>query len=267
MNSWKVILEYDGTNYSGWQEQTNSRTIAGEIRKAAEKVIGTKINLDAAGRTDSGVHALHQVARIQSKKNWNANQLASALNRELPKDINILDVSNASSKFHPRHDAQQRSYLYQIALRRTAFAKRYVWWIQESLNFDRIKAASRILVGRHDFERFSDKRSEEKSTIVVVDQIETGRCGDLFLIRISASHFLWKMVRRIVGCLVQIGLNRLSEDHLHAFLNPQPLPRQFSSFSIAAHTAPASGLFLEYVSYNKNEHPGALRPAFGVSRL
>jgi tRNA pseudouridine38-40 synthase len=267
MNCWKLILEYDGTNYSGWQEQKNSRTIAGEVRKAAEKAIGAEINLDAAGRTDSGVHALHQVARIQSKKNCNTNQLASAMNRELPKDINILNVSNASPQFHPRHDAKQRSYIYQIALRRTAFAKRYVWWVHEDLNIDRIKAASQLLVGRHDFERFADKRSEEKSTIVVVDQIEVERLEDLLLIRISASHFLWKMVRRIVGCLVQIGLNQLTVEHLVAFLQQQPLPRKFRSFSIAAHTAPASGLFLESVTYNKEERVGRLRPAIPIHKL
>jgi tRNA pseudouridine38-40 synthase len=267
MNCWKLILEYDGTNYSGWQEQKNSRTIAGEIRKAAEKVIDTEINLDAAGRTDSGVHALHQVARIQSKKNCNVNQLAAALNRELPKDIHILDVSNVSSQFHPRHDAKQRSYLYQIALRRTAFAKRYVWWIHELLNLDRMKAACKLFVGRHDFERFADKRSEEKSTIVVVDQIEAERFEDLFLIRITASHFLWKMVRRMVGCLVQTGLNQLTEEHLAAFLSPQPVPRKLRSFSVAAHTAPASGLFLEFVSYRKEDHPGPLQPAFRVRKI
>jgi tRNA pseudouridine38-40 synthase len=265
--NWKLILEYDGTNYSGWQEQKNSRTIAGELRKAAEKVIGAEIILDAAGRTDSGVHALHQVARIQSKKNFNTNQLAFAMNRELPKDINILEVSNVSPQFHPRHDAKQRSYLYQIALRRTAFAKRYVWWVQEPLNCERVAAASQLLVGRHDFERFADKRSEEKSTIVVVDKIEVERCEDLLLIRISASHFLWKMVRRIVGSLIPIGLNQLTDEHIVSFLQPQPLPRKFRSFSIAAHTAPASGLFLESVLYSKDEHPGPLRPAFRVGKL
>ena len=266
MHCWKLILEYDGTNYCGWQEQKNSRTIAGELRRAAEKVIGGEIILDGAGRTDAGVHALQQVARIKSKKGKNTDQLIAALNRELPKDINILDASVASPDFHPRHDAIQRSYIYQIALRRTAFAKRYVWWIQEPLQEDRMQSASRLLVGRLDFERFADKRSEEKSTIVVVENLEIARFGDLLLIRISASHFLWKMVRRIVGCLVQIGLNQLTEESFAAFLQPQPLPRKFRSFSIPAHTAPASGLFLESVAYQKEELPGPLKPAFSLGR-
>jgi len=264
MGCWKLVLEYDGTNYSGWQEQKNSRTIGGEIRKAAARALGEDVVLDAAGRTDAGVHALAQVARIKAKRNMNPDQLAAALNHELPKDINILQVTIVPPQFHPRHDAKLRSYLYQIALRRTAFAKRYVWWIQEPLNFDSMRNAATLFVGRHDFERFADKRSEEKSTIVVTEGIEMRTEGDLFLIRISASHFLWKMVRRLVGCLVQIGLNKISEDHLAALLAPQPLPRKFRSFSVAAHTAPSSGLFLESVLYESDENPGPLRAAVPV---
>lgn len=266
MGCYKLVIEYDGTNYSGWQEQKNARTIAGEIRRAAETTLSAEIDLDAAGRTDAGVHALAQVARIKSKKTISAEKLSQMLNRELPKDINILHASDVSPQFHPRHDAKLRSYVYQIALRRTAFAKRYVWWIQEQLDIDKMRHASDLFVGRHDYERFADQRSEDKSTIVVLHSMELALEGDLLLIRIIASHFLWKMVRRMVGCLAQIGLHQITKDQIAALLDPSPLPKKFRSFSVAAHTAPASGLFLEWIQYDDREPIPRLKAAFPVSR-
>jgi tRNA pseudouridine38-40 synthase len=266
MNCYKLILEYDGTNYSGWQEQKNARTIAGEIRKVAEKVLNAEVELNAAGRTDAGVHALMQVARIKCKKDINAEKFMRELNRSLPKDINVLDVSVVAAQFHPRHDAKLRSYLYQIALRRTAFSKRYVWWIQETLDIERMKAASSFFVGRHDYERFADKRSEDQSTIVIVQAVDLAIEGDVLLIRIVASHFLWRMVRRMVGTLAQIGLHKIAIEQIPALLEPSPLPRKFRSFSIAANTAPASGLFLEWIQYKDNEIIPPLKPAIAVRK-
>jgi tRNA pseudouridine38-40 synthase len=263
--NWKLILEYDGSRYSGWQEQKNARTIAGELRNASNRILGDT-EVDGAGRTDAGVHAIAQVARLKGKRAMKPAELRRALNQELPKDINVIRVESLTHPFHPRHDALLRYYLYQISTRRSAFAKAYTWWIKEPLNLDALQAASSVLVGRHDFERFSDKRSEEKSTIVVVERVELDLVGDLILFRIGASHFLWKMVRRIVGCLVETGCGHLKTGDFEALLRSSPLPQSMNKFSVAACTAPASGLFLERVIYDESEEVGALTPAIPVPR-
>ncbi len=254
-------MEYDGTRYSGWQEQKNARTVAGEIQSAAQKILGEEIELDGAGRTDSGVHALAQVARLKAKKELKPVKLLNSLNQILPGDIHIISAEAVGPRFHPRHDAVRRFYLYQISLRRSAFWKKYVWWIREHLDLKAMQKASSLVVGAHDFERFADKRSEEGSTIVVVDRIEMEHRGSMILIRIGASHFLWKMVRRIVGCLAQVGARRLSVDDFAALLNSAPLVKPLDQFSVASSTAPSSGLFLERVVYDDGEDPGPLAPA------
>ena len=259
-----MILEYDGSRYSGWQEQENSRTIAGEIRKAAKTILGQNVQIDGAGRTDAGVHALAQVARIKSQRFVPTRTLVNNLNKLLPKDINILSAEEAPADFHPRHDAVLRYYLYQISRRRSAFAKPFVWWITESLHVDRMREAASFLIGRHNFERFCDQRGKEKSTIVVLERAEIGMHGDLILLRIAASHFLWKMVRRITGTLVEVGFGKLSPAEFETLVQSRSLPPKLHSYSVAAHTAPASGLFLEHVLYDEDEDPGPLMPAIPV---
>jgi tRNA pseudouridine38-40 synthase len=260
---WKLVLEFDGTRYSGWQEQRNARTVAGELRKAAAAVLGP-VELDGAGRTDAGVHALAQVARLKANRAMKSLDLLRSLNEQLPQDINVVQLHETTQSFHPRHDALLRFYLYQISTRRTAFVKPYIWWIKETLDLDAMQAASSFLIGRHDFERFCDRRAEEKSTIVVVEKAELDLVGDLILFRIGASHFLWKMVRRIVGCLVEVGRRKLSADDFGALIASRALPQRLKNFSVAACTAPASGLFLERVIYHEFEEIGGLAPAIPV---
>ena len=260
-----MVVEYDGTRYSGWQEQLNARTVAGELRKAACAVVHGPVELDGAGRTDAGVHALAQVARLRTRSHASAAKLLSDLNRELPKDICVLSIEPANPSFHPRHDALRRYYTYQICNRKTAFARPYVWWVREPLNLGSMQEAASLLIGRHDFERFSDKRAEEKSNVVVVEHVELRPMEDMLLLRIGASHFLWKMVRRLVGAIVEVGRATITASDFALFFQSAPLPKRLQGFSPAAHTAPASGLFLEKVVYNEEEEdPGELRPAIPV---
>lgn len=239
-----LYIEYDGTRYSGWQIQKNVKTIQGKILEAAEKVFGkTKIELKGSGRTDSGVHALCQVAHLDVKTVLAPEIIRMKLNDELPHDINILEVEKVSQNFHARHDAKLRSYIYQISTRRTAFGKSYVWWIKDKLDYNKMKQASKLFIGMHNFISFCDKDDEEKSTKVVIEDIQLKKEDDLILIRIIASHFLWKMVRRIVGVLVEIGRGKLTEDDLIKFLITE-------SKEPAKLTAPPSGLFLEKVTYD-----------------
>ena len=263
MSVWKLIVEYDGTRYSGWQEQRNARTVAGELRKAAENALRENVELGGSGRTDAGVHALAQVARLACTRKLPSQTLISKLNQALPKDICVLSAEETSSRFHPRHDALRRYYLYQISTRRSAFSKPFVWWIHEPLNLDAMRAACSVIVGRHDFMHFADRRGDEKSTVVVVEHVELNAHGDLILFRIGASHFLWKMVRRIVGMLVEVGLGKFNPHDFHQLLTPRSLPAGIPSGSIAVHTAPASGLFLERVLYS-DEEPPPLAPAMVI---
>jgi tRNA pseudouridine38-40 synthase len=250
MAYWKLTIEYEGTRYSGWQEQPDRRTIAGELRRAAQQHFGKRVEMSGAGRTDAGVHALAQVARLGVEARAEANDLMRAINDRLPADINILKVEPCARNFDPRRDAIARYYLYQISTRRTALAKKYVWWVKDRLNVRAMGEAARRIEGRHNFESFSERAGDEKSPVVVVEHASVEPDGDLILFHIGASHFLWKMVRRLVGALVEVGRGRLSAEEFHAVLDRK------LSFPVAAHTAPPSGLFLERVVY-KNERSDA----------
>src|SRR4030043_1465320 len=193
MARFKLYIEYEGTRYSGWQVQKNVRTVQGKLLEAAEKIFkNEKIDVQGSGRTDAGVHALCQVAHLEVNTVLAPEIIKMKFNDELPSDINVLEVEKANTKFHARHDAIQRSYLYQISKRRTAFGKNYVWWIKDKLDFKKIESASKLFIGMHDFSFFSDDDPEEKSTKVLIDDIQLNEDGDLILIRIVGSHFIWK---------------------------------------------------------------------------
>jgi tRNA pseudouridine38-40 synthase len=255
MPTWKMVVEYKGTRYRGWQEQTNAATVQGELHKAAEAVLGHRAEIVGAGRTDAGVHALNQVAHLKTPEPVPPGLLLHRLNDHLPADINIKDVTLAPAHFHARHDAIERYYIYQIATRRTAFAKPFVWWVKDRLDPAVMQAGARCLVGRHDFSSFSEQGKDPASPIVEVTHCRLEIQGDLILFRIGASHYLWKMVRRIVGVLVEIGRGKLEAGDLEKFMKAPP-------DAIAAWTAPPSGLFLEYVRYPGDALPGPLAPAF-----
>jgi tRNA pseudouridine38-40 synthase len=258
MPRFKLTIEYAGTRYSGWQIQKNARTVQGEIDGAVRTVTSRKdFELYGSGRTDAGVHALAQVAHLDVVTSLPPDTLVERLNGELPPDINILGASVVPHRFHARHDAVARRYLYQIARRRTAFAKPYVWWVKEPLDVDRMRQATGTFVGFKDFEAFaeSDGRGDtERSTDVRVDRIDIGETGGLVLVGVEGSHFLWKMVRRIVGVLVEIGRGRLEPDAVAGLMRG-------SSEGPARLTAPASGLFLERVYYKDDVRGAALKPA------
>ena len=240
MPTYKLTIEYEGTRYSGWQAQGNTqKTIQGHLLRAASDVLGDA-DIGGAGRTDAGVHASAQVAHLRTHKTHDPLQLTRKLNDLLPHDISILDAVRVNENFHARHDAKSRVYLYQIATRRTAFAKSFVWWIKDRLDLDAMQSAASAIAGRHDFSAFTDKRlKQEDSRIVVVERCELVRAGDQILFRIAASHFLWKMVRKLTSYLVEAGRGNESDlaKRLHA--NGEPW----------SPTAPPSGLFLEAIVY------------------
>jgi len=259
MPRFKLLIEYAGTRYSGWQIQKNARTIQGEIDHAIRTVAPkAAFELYGAGRTDAGVHALGQVAHLELHTAMAPAALAARLNDELPSDINILSAEKVLHRFHARHDALARSYLYQIARRRTAFAKPYVWWIKEDLDAAAMREAARSLVGMADFRSFTDDDPDQKSTLVEISDLTVLESGALILIRVVGSHFLWKMVRRIVGVLAEAGKGRLNAASAGRFLAEH-------SGVPATLTAPASGLFLERVVYPGDARDWPIRPAIGLA--
>ena len=243
----KLTIEYDGSRYAGWQVQKGERTVQGAFFDACKKVFGeTKFEFFGAGRTDAGVHALGQVAHLEVDTKISAERLMLSLNDNLPYDVNVLAVEQVNPKFHARFDAVERSYIYLITKRRTAFGKSNAWWIRDELDVEAMRKAAKEMVGRHDFASFTDKNAETPNTIVVINSIMIYEIGDQIAIHITGSHFLWKMVRRMVGVLVELGRGKITM---------VDIDNMFDSYSSlpAKLTAPAAGLYLEHIYY-KGEH-------------
>src|SRR5215207_6351535 len=185
MPRFKLVIEYAGTRYSGWQIQKNARTVAGEIERAvAGAVRRRELELYGAGRTDAGVHALAQVAHLELYTELVAATLRQRVNDALPADIYIRSIEKVAHRFHARHDAAARSYLYQISRRKTAFFKPYVWWVKEPLDVAQMRETAHAFVGMQNFASFSADEPGEKSSKVLIDRLEVGEDGDLVLIRI-----------------------------------------------------------------------------------
>lgn len=254
----KLYIEYEGTRYSGWQVQKNARTVQGELIGAMRNVFKTdEFELYGAGRTDAGVHALEQIAHLEVKTMLAPEIIRMKVNDELPADINIIEVEKTRPTFHARHDAVARVYLYQIARRRTAFGKRYVWWIKDKLDVKRLNETLQLFVGMKNLQSFTDDDAEEKSTRVLIEQIELREAGDVILIRIVGSHFLWKLVRRLVGVAAEVARGKLSLDDVKGFLAAK-------SAEPARFTAPPSGLFLERICYEGDSLSSPLEPILTV---
>ncbi|MDP1572315.1 MAG: tRNA pseudouridine(38-40) synthase TruA [Vicinamibacterales bacterium] len=258
MPRFKLTIEYAGTRYSGWQKQKNARTVQGELERAIAGAIGrAPVDFQGSGRTDAGVHALAQVAHLEIDVNLPPATMRARINDSLPADINVLQMVKAPHRFHARHAAVMRSYVYQIARRRTAFAKPYVWWVKDPLDVARMQQAAAAFAGMQDFRAFSDDDPDEKSTKVLVEEVQVVEAGDLVLVRVAGSHFLWKMVRRMVGVLVEIGKGGLPPEAIAGLLaGDSDVPARL--------TAPASGLFLERVCYEGDPWPVPVAPAVPV---
>ena len=254
----KVFIEYEGTRYSGWQIQTNARTVQGEIIRAVKRICKTdEVEFYGAGRTDAGVHAVGQVAHLDVRTMLAPEIIRMKLNDELPPDINILEVEKAPPAFHARHDALARSYLYQVSSRRSAFGKHYVWWVKDRLDVPAMEDAARLFVGMKDLRSFTDANPDEDSTKIAIEAIDVKREGDLILFRVRGSHFVWKLVRRVVGVLVEVGRGKFTRQEVGQFIREK-------SDAPARCTAPPSGLFLEKVWYDGDEKDPPLQPVFPV---
>lgn len=246
---YRMTLEFDGTGFSGWQKQNDARTLQGVLLAAATEIFADdQIDIQGHGRTDSGVHALAFTAHLETTS-AEAQPLATLVHRFnelLPASIVMLEIAPCDSRFHARHSCIGRSYLYQIAKRKTAFHKKHVWWVKEKLDIAAMAEAAQLFVGMHDFASFAEKQELKKSTMVMVNGLYLYEDDEMLRLRVVGSHFLWRMVRRVAGVLVEVGRGRLSKDEVAACLNgPSEIPGRL--------TAPASGLFFEQAFYDQGE--------------
>jgi len=243
MSRFRLLIEYEGTRYHGWQQNTGVKTIHGEMLKACQQLFNTKkIELYGAGRTDAGVHALGQVAHLDVPTQMHAATMIGRLNEILPYDIHVVTLEKCDAGFHARYTAVTRSYMYVISRRRSAFGKHYVWWVKEDLSVDKMQEASAIFRGFHDFSSFGAATGEEKSTLVDIGHLDVSESGNLIIVHILASHFLWMMFRRITGVLVHAGKGKLTMKEIRGFMDQySERPSQLA--------APPSGLYLQRVYY------------------
>lgn len=258
MPRFKLTIEYEGTRYSGWQMQKGGKSIQGEIMDACRDLFESDdIDVYGAGRTDSGVHATGQVAHLDAKTDLPLLRIRYGINDRLPPDICILNVENADPSFHARHDAVARSYIYQVSRRRTSFGKKYVWWIKDQLDINKMNEAVKHFVGLKNFKSFTDDDQEQSSTKVEIKHAAVNEFGDLLVFHIIGSHFLWKQVRRMTGVVVEAGRGNLNPSEVASFFrNKSDIPAKL--------TAPPSGLFLERVYYRESDIVHTIKPVINI---
>jgi tRNA pseudouridine38-40 synthase len=238
----KLVIEYDGTYFCGWQVQANERTIQGEVEKALQSLFNQSVQLVAAGRTDTGVHALGQVAHFKTDSDMDISTVHRGLNSLLPDDIVVLDAKEMNSSFHARFDAKSRRYQYRITRRKRAIGRQYAWYISYSLDVTEIEKGTKILRGQQNFQSFCTAESNVSHHICTVYDVHWGKKEHELTFNIEANRFLQHMVRTIVGTLVEVGRGRWPANEVQHILKSQDRRK-------AGPTAPAHGLYLTEVTY------------------
>jgi tRNA pseudouridine38-40 synthase len=245
MPRFKLTIEYDGTDYVGWQRQDNGPSIQGALEDAARAYCQVDAQVQGAGRTDAGVHARGQVAHVDLPRNDAANVVQNALNAHLrPHPIAVLQAEQVPDDFHARFSAIERGYRYVILNRRApaTLDTRRVWWIPHPLDADAMHAAAQRLVGRHDFSSFRAAQCQADSPVKTLDALDVTREGEMIVFTTRARSFLHHQVRNMVGTLRQVGEGRWSADDISAALAARDR-------AAGGQTAPASGLCLTWVKY------------------
>jgi tRNA pseudouridine38-40 synthase len=240
----KLVLEYDGTSYAGWQRQPNHLTIQEAIERAIHQVSQATVSVIGAGRTDSGVHARGQVASFRTDCDWSGPNWTRALNAVLPKDIAVRSSALTDEHFHAQHDARGKLYTYRILNRqaRPTIERAFVWHIYKPLNETAMQQAAATLIGPQDFSSFEGSLTDNKNPICHLQRLAVIRHDDQIFIEAYADRFLKHMVRAIVGTVVEVGLGKRTPDSLADVL-------QARDRSAAGQTAPPHGLCLMRVDY------------------
>lgn len=244
MSNYKLTIQYAGTNYSGWQIQSNAPSVQERIIDAIELLLKERVNLIGSGRTDAGVHALGQIANFRTGKVIDEMKFVYSLNAILPEDISVRSISKVDESFHARFDAKSRAYIYQISEFKSPFYKDYTYFYPQISKYD-LKVLNDLcsaFLGEHDFTSYSKKNPEIANKICKVKEIGWRKSGELYIFYIRADRFLHGMVRTILGTILYAAERNLGADYINEVFSK-------SDREAAEMSAPAKGLFLFKVRY------------------
>ena len=244
--NYKIIISYDGSRYYGWEHQPNTDlTIQGKLESVLAKLAGTNIDIIGAGRTDAGVHAKGMTANFILDTELSTSEIRDYFNRYLPDDICVLEVHEASERFHSRYNALGKTYQYTCYCGhlKPVFDRKYVYCLDKSPDIESMRKAAAILTGSHDFAAFCSNPRMKKSTVRKVDLIDITRKGDYIYFTYHGTGFLQHMIRILTGTLLEVGFGKRSPDNMLELIENR-------NRSLAGATAPACGLCLLEVDYN-----------------
>ncbi|MBQ7942713.1 MAG: tRNA pseudouridine(38-40) synthase TruA [Lachnospiraceae bacterium] len=245
MRNFKIVLQYEGTRFQGWQRQDSTdNTIQGKLEAILSKMTGHQVQVDGSGRTDAGVHAYGQVANFHIETEKSAAEVMDYLNQFLPEDIRVIQINEASERFHSRLNAVGKTYRYRIwnSTTPTVFERRYVYEVAEKLNLEEMKRAASYLIGKHDFKAFTSNKRSKKSTVRTIEEIRIEQQGNEVVLHYVGDGFLYHMVRILTGTLIEVGLGQRSADSMERLL-------QSGKREDAGMLVPAKGLALMEVRY------------------
>ncbi|MES9682496.1 tRNA pseudouridine(38-40) synthase TruA [Bacillus sp. AFS001701] len=245
MNNYKLVIQYDGGRYKGWQRLGNGEnTIQGKIENVISEMVGREVEIIGSSRTDAGVHAFEQVANFKIKENMPEIEIISYLNRYLPRDISIKEVSIESDRFHSRYNTSAKTYIYKIWNEEYSnpFMRKYSMHVEEKLDLKKMKAAAKYFLGEHDFTAFSNAKSKKKSMVREIYSIDFEKIDGFIQIRISGNGFLYNMVRKIVGTLIEVGAGRLQAENISKII-------ELKDRAQVSNLADPGGLYLEKIEF------------------
>jgi tRNA pseudouridine38-40 synthase len=248
MSTVKLILEYDGSRYAGWQRQPDQPTIQEAVETALLQLTQQTVTVVGAGRTDAGVHALGQVVSFRIDRDWTPQEWTRGFNARLPEDIAVRSAAIMPDEFHARYSARGKLYEYRILHRpeRPAVERAYYWHVYRTLDHDGMRQAASLLVGSHNFTSFEGTLTDNEDPMCHLQQLSLTQKGDIILIHAYADRFLKHMVRTIVGTLVEVGHGKRTPNSVADILAAKDR-------TAAGRTAPAHGLFLLRVDYESSE--------------
>lgn len=245
MRNLKLVIEYDGTRYKGWQKQKdNVSTVQDKIEKVLSKMTGEAVQVIGCGRTDTGVHAMNYVANFHTNATFTNEDILNYFYEFLPEDIVVKSVMDANERFHARYNAKSKTYVYTInnSKHRSVFNRKYEYHTDEELNLNAMEAAADVLIGTHDFQSFTSLKSSNKSTERTINYIDINKDGDIIKIEVNGDGFLMNMVRIIAGTLLEVGKGNLKASDVAKILERKQR-------SEAGPMAQAKGLALKEVQY------------------
>ncbi len=245
MNNYRLLIQYDGGRYKGWQRLGGAEsTIQGKIENVLSEMVGENIEITGSSRTDAGVHALAQVANFKTDSSFSPAEIMAYLNKYLPKDISVTEVALVPESFHSRYNAKEKTYLYKIWNREypNPFMRKYSMHVGKRLDIDRMETAAAYFIGEYDFTAFTNAKSKSKSMIRTIFSVELAENSGFIDIRISGDGFLHNMVRRITGTMIEVGLGKLDADSIPAVLESKERKQ-------AGYIADACGLYLEKIDF------------------